>query len=74
MNKEERKEYMKRYREENKEYLTKYNKLYHKHNRIAINRSARIKIQCECGSMISKTVINRHRKTAKHINNISKLN
>jgi len=49
------KEYMKQYREANKQY------------REASNEQAKVKISCECGSLVVKHTIQRHRRSKKHL-------
>lgn len=55
-----RREYAKIYYRDNKEYFTEYNK----NNKDKL----KIKIQCECGSIVSKGSFYSHKKTEKHIN------
>ena len=40
---------------------------YHKKNKILINEKRSQKITCECGSIVVKNQIARHKKTKKHI-------
>jgi hypothetical protein len=56
-----RKEQQKKYNEENKEKIAKQKKEYNKERR-------KIKISCECGSIIKKEYISKHYKTIKHQN------
>ena len=56
----------KKYRENNKEYFLKYRE----NNKEKINE----KITCECGSIVRKKDITRHRKSLKHISYIEKNN
>jgi hypothetical protein len=62
-NKEQVLEKAKQYRENNKEKA----KQYRENNK----EKAKIKIECECGSLVRKTDINRHFKTTKHQNYIN---
>ena len=47
-------------------------KNYHK-NREEINKKRNEKIECECGSVISRSVLCKHKKTKKHINFITNI-
>jgi len=60
--KEQRTAYNKKYREENREHRTAYNKKYRDDNKI--------KIECECGSIVLKYYLTEHKKTKKHQNYI----
>ena len=63
-NKEKRKEQSKEWREKNKEKLKEYNKAYQRKYDVVV---------CECGCISSKTHISRHKKTQKHIKQITAL-
>jgi hypothetical protein len=56
-------EYSKEYRKNNKEKIQEYNKKYKTTNKEKIYE----KIKCECGYIIRKDYIVKHRKTQKHI-------
>ena len=43
-----------------------YDKQYRETNKEKLNEKAREKIQCECGCMISRDHISKHRKSKKH--------
>lgn len=58
------------WRKDNKEIIKKKNREYHKKNYKEINEKRSVKITCECGCLISKRNIIRHKKTKKHLNNI----
>jgi hypothetical protein len=65
----------KEYREDNKEYYQKYNKQWIEDNKEKIktynqkhNETYSIKITCDCGCIIRKGDILRHKKSNKHIN------
>ena len=60
--KEERNEYAKKYRENNKEKISEKKKKYYENNK-ELNK----KITCECGAIVRKDYIAKHRKTKKHI-------
>jgi len=54
-----------------KEKIKEYMKKYYKKNKIKINEKANEKIDCKiCKTMITKKNLNRHLKSAKHINNL----
>ena len=57
-NRQEILEYAKQYRENNKQY----NKQYREKNKQKLN----IGVQCECGSVVTKSGISHHYKTKKH--------
>ena len=59
-NKEQIKEQEKKYREEHKEKIKEREKEYYIQN----NKE---KIKCECGSIVNKSSLIRHKKTKKHI-------
>ena len=65
-NKERLQLYDKEYREKNKEHLQLYKKEYHEKNKEKINAYRAEKIVCECGCVIRRSDISRHRKTKKH--------
>jgi len=53
----------KKYREENKEKKKEINKKYREENKEKIKE----KVKCECGYLVSKINIQRHRKSKKHL-------
>jgi hypothetical protein len=55
-------EYKKHYIQENREHIREYSKIYREENREQI----KLKIDCECGSIVRKADIARHMKTNKH--------
>ena len=57
------KDYYKELRETNKEKINEKAKIYREENK----EKLREKIKCECGCIISRSDIIRHRKTKKHI-------
>ena len=63
---EKRKEQMKKYNKENKQHIAEQKKIYAKERR-------KIKISCECGSIIKKEAISKHYKTIKHQNYIQSI-
>lgn len=85
--KEEKREYLKEWYKKNSETLKKKAKDYHNNNkdlikarrenmseeqRNKINIRGKEKIKCECGCIVSKGHLARHRRTEKHIELIKK--
>ena len=60
-------EYQIEYYEKNKEKILEYHKEYYEENKKEINKKASEKIECECGAIVRKSDIARHKKTLKHI-------
>jgi len=56
------------------DYKKQHNKQYREQNRDEINEKQRQKITCECGCVVNKDGLSRHRKTTKHILLMEKLN
>jgi len=71
-NKEKVIQKVKKYYEENKEKVIQKVKKYYEENKEIINEQRKEKITCECGSIVRKDLIARHRKTLKHIAYIEK--
>ena len=80
-NKEQFKKYGKEYRENNKESISQYQKEYNIKNKESISQSQKEyreknknkisqknkeKVQCECGSVVSRGSLSRHCKNNKH--------
>jgi hypothetical protein len=65
-NKEKILEYHAEYYETNKKKILEKKAEYREDKREAINAKQTEKIECECGCMISRTNISKHRKTQKH--------
>ena len=76
-NKEKILEQRKQYREHNKQTLAEYNnqyrennkdyfKQYRENNKETLAEKGKIKIECECGALVSNKNISTHRKTTKH--------
>lgn len=59
-NKEYYSEYNKEYREKNKESIREWDREYHKEYNSQ-------KVECECGCVVSKCNLLRHKKSAKHL-------
>ena len=66
-NKEKRKEYYEQYYENNKEQISEKNKEWYENNKEKLSE----KITCECGSIIRKSLLARHKKSIKHNGNIA---
>ena len=66
-NKEKILEYGKEYYEDNKEELCKKGKEYREKHKEEIMEKRKEKITCECGCIINKKHLNRHKKSQKHI-------
>ena len=62
-NKEQKKQYQKDYDKEHKEQIAEYQKEWYEANKE--------KIKCDCGAVITKCNLIRHKKTKKHKNNIN---
>ena len=76
-NKEKIKEHKKEYYEKNKEKLKEYyetNKKYREDNKEQISEKGKEKIKCDCGSIIRKDSLKRHKKTKKHLNLMLEIN
>ena len=66
-----RKEYRRQIYLENKDDEAKKQKERYKNNKDEINTKAAIKIICECGCMIRKSDISKHKKTKKHLHRLN---
>jgi len=58
--------YNAKYRKDNKEALSVYCAEYRKDNKEAIRAKWSVKVQCECGSVVSRGNLYKHQRTAKH--------
>jgi len=67
INKEKIKEQQKEWNEDNKEKVKQYKQKYKEKNREQTNKKLKEKVECECGSIIRKNDISKHRRTKKHI-------
>ena len=65
-NKEKIKQRVKNYYINNKEQVLKSTAEYREKNKEQINERRRQKINCDCGSIVNKSVIARHNTTSKH--------
>lgn len=64
---ENQKEYQKEFYENNKDKIKEYQKEYAENNKIKINEKRKEKITCECGCLICKGDLARHKQSKKHI-------
>ncbi|MCP4529097.1 MAG: DUF1682 domain-containing protein [Aestuariibacter sp.] len=67
-NKEKIAERKKKYWEDNKEKLAEHRKEYREKNKQKIAERKKEKVTCECGCIIRKSGLARHKQTNKHIN------
>ncbi len=63
-------DYCKNYQEKNKDKLKKYCHKYYDENREKLQARNNMAITCECGSIVNRSGLARHRRTQKHLNNI----
>ena len=66
-NKEHIKEQKKKYHENNKEKRLEQLKQYCKNNKEKIKEKAKEKVTCECGCVVRKSDLARHKKSNKHL-------
>lgn len=70
MDKEQRKEYQKKYREENKENIREGKKNYNLNNKEKISaynkRHGNAKVACSCGKIMNRSSLTNHRKRELH--------
>ena len=70
-NKENMREYNKKYRENNKELISKQRKGSYEKRKNIINEKAKEKVECECGKIVCKGALSRHKKTQYHLSKVS---
>jgi hypothetical protein len=70
---EKNKEKKAEYREKNKKKFAEKKKEFYEKNKEKIAKKMAEKITCDCGSIVSKIHLSRHKKTKKHINLMLKL-
>lgn len=70
-NKEKRKETLTKYNDNNKEKIKETIKNYYENNKEKISEKTKEKITCECGCIIRKVDLKRHKQTKKHIDLMS---
>jgi hypothetical protein len=56
----------KEYRKDNKDKIKEYKKQYNKDNKDKIKEYNKEKITCDCGCIITKNYLTKHKKTKKH--------
>jgi hypothetical protein len=66
-NKEAISERNKQYRQDNKKKISEQKKQYRQNNKEEIAKKSAIKITCECGCILVKRSLTRHKKSKKHI-------
>jgi len=66
-NKEKIKEWSKQFRTVNQEKIKKEKAKYYEKNKTKINEQKKVKVTCECGGVVRKSDLARHRKTKKHL-------
>ena len=71
-NKEHKLNYRKEYYDKNKEVITEKNKAYREDNKEEIKIRRSEKYTCECGSVILKDTLARHKRCQKHIDFVNK--
>ena len=64
-------EYGKEYRQKNKEYRKEKNQEWYQANKERIKEQDKQKIECDCGSIVRRSDIARHKRTKKHSNYIA---
>jgi hypothetical protein len=64
--KEQLKEYKKHYYEANKQAIHEKHKQYRETNKEKVNQTKKEKIECECGCVVIRNHMARHKKTQKH--------
>ena len=72
--KEQTKERDKAYRQEHKEEIAEKNRVRYEENKEKISEQRKEKVTCECGSILTKTHLPRHKKSTKHIELMKKIN
>jgi len=73
-NRDKKLEYQKEYYLDNKEQIKNKSKEYYETNKDNISEQKKFKVTCECGSVVRKTDIQRHRRTNKHLKYIENSN
>ena len=73
-NKDKIKETQKAYNNNNREQKIEYNKIYHNNNKERAKEHYIQRITCECGCIINRGDISKHKKTQKHIKLLDTLN
>jgi len=66
-NKEKETERNRKYKEENRVKYKEYHKNYFQENKEKIREQQKEKVKCECGGVVRKDSLHRHRKSKKHL-------
>jgi hypothetical protein len=66
-NKDKLLEYAKQYRSDNKDKVAEYKKQHYTNNKDKILEQMKQKVTCECGCIVSRTNLLRHKRTKTHI-------
>tara|TARA_R110001632_G_scaffold223481_1_gene355346 strand:+ start:352 stop:996 length:645 start_codon:yes stop_codon:yes gene_type:complete len=66
-NKEKIAEYNKEYNEKNKEKILEQKKERYENNKEQINEKRSEKVTCECGLVLTKSCLSRHKRSQKHL-------
>jgi hypothetical protein len=74
INKDKISEQKKEYYKKNKSIINEQTKQWYEKNKDECNKKALQKVTCECGCVVAKAALSKHRKTKKHINFMEKLN
>ena len=72
--KDEKKQYNTQYRDEHKDEVKQYQKQYREQHKNEAKQYRKQKVTCDCGCVVARSALSRHRKTKKHINFMEKLN
>ena len=65
--KEYDKQYNKEYKTENKDKITEYNNQYYTDNKDKILEQMKQKVTCECGCIVNRSSLPRHKRTKTHL-------
>ena len=65
---EKHKDYQKEYNKKNKEQRKEKSKIYYKNNYEKIKDYKTEKITCECGDIVNRANLSKHKKSKKHLN------
>lgn len=72
-NKQHITEKQKEYYEDNKQELAEKNKEYRQQNKQQLAEKMKEKVNCDCGCIITKSNLPKHKKTQKHLDNMTRL-
>ena len=57
----------KEWAQQNKEHIALYKKKFYQQNKEEIEKKKATKIKCECGSIVRKSDLSKHKRTKKHV-------